>query len=104
MYEGDSRETGGSVRSPRVRRLHRDDGMRPRSSIACRFALALAVLCATSGPARRVMAKPPAWEPGCSPVPLSCMAGKGALKLDLARRTLSWKWTVAGLVGISSIE
>ena len=37
-------------------------------------------------------------------MPLPCLAGQGALKLDLARRTLAWKWTVGGLVGIADLE
>ena len=80
--------------------------MHRRSSSACRLAVALAVLCATAGAARCAAAQvplPPDWEPGCSPVPLACTVGSGALRLDFARHTLLWKWTGGGLVSISDV-
>jgi hypothetical protein len=80
--------------------------MRRQSPSACRLAVALAVLCATSGSARFAAAQalPPDWEPGCSPVPLPCMEGSGELMLDVARHTLAWKWTGGGLVDISDVS
>ncbi len=94
-----------TVQRPRpssVHGLHRDDGMRRRSLPAVAFA----VLCASSGAARLAAAQvqPPDWEPGCSPVPLGCMAGTGKLKLDVARRTLAWKWTDGGGVEIADVD
>ena len=104
MYEPDPGRPVEPTRALRVRGLHHSRGMRPRSSTACRLPIALAVLGASLGGARFATAKPPAWEPGCSPIPLACTAGKGQLKLDLARRKLAWKWTVRGLVGIANVE
>ena len=80
--------------------------MRRQSSPAGRLAVALAVLCATSGPSRLVAAEalPPEWEPGCSPVPLTCTAGSGDLQLDFVRHTLAWKWKGSGLVDISDVS
>jgi hypothetical protein len=80
--------------------------MHRQSSSRYRLAVALAVLCATSGSARFAVAQvePPDWEPGCSPVPLPCVQGSGAIKLDFTRHTLVWKWTGGGLVGIPDVS
>jgi len=76
--------------------------MRPRSWPRGPLAAALAMLCASTGFAI-AQVRPPDWEPGCSPVPRGCVAGSGALKLDLARRALAWTWTGGGLVSVSDV-
>ena len=74
--------------------------MRFASCSSLRLAVALAALILPFAASAQVTPPPVG---ACSSTPLSCWPGKGKLKANVLRRTLSWKWTGAG-VSISNVE